>query len=247
MVWISKISSILALNQVSLSSAFVLQILSYPCNTKRRCSTSQPQHHVLESVKSISPLIICGPSGVGKGTIISRFMDEGGSQHFGFAVSHTTRQPRPGEINGVDYNFVSDHIMRQAIANDEFLEYAEVHGNLYGTSYDSLQKVCQLQKNPLLDIDVSGVKLIKEKHKLTSEFHAKYVFVAPPSMDILSERLIGRGTETKESVKKRTRNAEAEMEYGMVKGNFDDVIVNGNLDQACRDFRDTVSQFYDLL
>jgi guanylate kinase len=196
--------------------------------------------------RSIKPLVVCGPSGVGKGTIIARYMEElGGSDRFQFTVSHTTRKPRPGEVDGVHYHFTDIDIMKAAIERNEFLEWANVHGNYYGTSLNSLST----EKYPLLDIDVQGVKSIKkwqEENKGFSEpaLDAKFVFIAPPSLDVLKDRLIYRGTETAESLEKRTKNAIAEVEYGMTNGNFDAIVVNDDLDHACQEFRRVVEDLY---
>ena len=203
----------------------------------------------------IRPLIVCGPSGVGKGTIISKYMREmGGAQKFGFTVSHTTRNPRPGEKDGRDYHFTDVPSMKDAITNGEFLEYAEVHGNFYGTSLESLAQLERNGKIPLLDIDVQGVKNIKERQRQqqlhqysddSPELQAKFIFIAPPSLDQLLNRLVSRGTETEESIKKRTNNAVAEMKYGIKQGNFDAIIVNDDLDEACREFREVIHRLYD--
>merc|ERR1719215_859288 len=107
-------------------------------------SASSPIEEEEEGPRTLlDPLIVCGPSGVGKGTIIARFMDEmGGSDRFGFTVSHTTRKPREGEVDGVHYHFVDAETMRRRISEGGFfLESAEVHGNLYGTSLRSLRDV----------------------------------------------------------------------------------------------------------
>eukprot|EP00559_Dactyliosolen_fragilissimus_P006044 CAMPEP_0184866236 /NCGR_PEP_ID=MMETSP0580-20130426/21489_1 /TAXON_ID=1118495 /ORGANISM="Dactyliosolen fragilissimus" /LENGTH=215 /DNA_ID=CAMNT_0027365813 /DNA_START=213 /DNA_END=860 /DNA_ORIENTATION=- len=201
----------------------------------------------------LEPLIVCGPSGVGKGTIISRFMnDYGGSDDFGFTVSHTTRKPRPGEVDGVHYHFTDQYCMTQDILKGNFLEHAEVHGNLYGTSFDSLKTVQHnLKKIPLLDIDVTGVKNIKLQQMRphgagVPELRAKFVFIAPPSMEILRQRLEDRGTETKESLDRRTQNASKEMVYGTTEGNFDCLIINDTIHQACQDFKKAVKSMYDL-
>jgi len=192
----------------------------------------------------LQPLVVCGPSGVGKGTIIAKFMKEhGGSKNFEFTVSHTTRQPREGETNGIHYHFTDYDSMKDAIGKGEFLEHAEVHGNLYGTSIQSLRDVNG--KLPILDIDVQGVKNVKAQVKEdSSALQPKYIFISPPSMDILRKRLELRGTETAKSLEKRTKNALAEMEYGTAEGNFDVIVVNDNLDQACVDFAAAVMQVY---
>jgi guanylate kinase len=213
--------------------------------------------HTSEESNVLRPLVVCGPSGVGKGTIISKFMKElNGSQNFGFTVSHTTRSPRPGEEDGVHYHFTDVPSMKQAIDNNDFLEYAEVHGNFYGTSIKSL--TLDNGKFPLLDIDVQGVKKIKQRQLLQRQsdnddneenvpiLDAKFIFIAPPSLEILLKRLKHRGTETEESIKRRTENAVAEMQYGLEDGNFDAIVVNDDLHQACDDFRNTLYDIYGL-
>lgn len=177
-----------------------------------------------------------------KGTIIGRYMEEmGGSDRFAFSVSHTTRDPRPGEMDGVHYHFVAKSEMEQQIEDGQFLEHAEVHGNLYGTSKQAVHG--DAQKRCLLDIDVQGVKNIKQQESNT--FRPKYIFIAPPSLEILLERLSNRGTETQQSLERRTANAKAEVEYGMQEGNFDCIVVNDNLDQACQDFHKAIDKLYN--
>jgi guanylate kinase len=124
--------------------------------------------------------------------------------------------------------------MKRWIQEGAFLEHAEVHGNFYGTSWSSLRDVQRGGKRCLLDIDVQGVQNIKT---IESElFRPKYVFVAPPSMDSLKTRLIGRGSESEETLARRTANAQREVDYGLQPGNFDAIVVNGDLDLACEDF-----------
>lgn len=197
------------------------------------------------STTFLDPLIVCGPSGVGKGTIIARFMEEmGGKDSFEFSISHTTRAPRKGEVNGKDYFFVGKDVMKNSIAEGNFLEYAEVHGNLYGTSWSSLWHIHEHGKRCILDIDIQGVLSIKgmESEKL----QPKYIFIAPPSLEVLKQRLISRGTESAESLAKRTANAREELEYGLQKDNFHAVVVNENLDNACKEFSEVVRNLFDL-
>jgi len=212
----------------------------------QRISSSKDMCDETDSEKCsvIQPLVVCGPSGVGKGTIIAKFMEEhGGSDDFEFTVSHTTRKPRQGEINGHHYHFTDYDSMKGAIGRGEFLEHAEVHGNFYGTSIKSLRDVNG--KRPILDIDVQGVKNVKTQVKEdSSALQPKYIFISPPSMDTLRKRLESRGTETEESLKKRTENALAEMEYGTAEGNFDEIVVNDDLDKACDDFAAAVANIY---
>ena len=193
----------------------------------------------------LDPLIVCGPSGVGKGTIIAKYMEEmGGDDLFGFTVSHTTRLPREGEEDGVHYHFVQMDKMKDEIVRGKFLEYAEVHGNLYGTSWSSLRDVQKGGKRCLLDIDVQGVRNIKTME--SDILKPKYVFISPPSLETLEERLIGRGTESAESLARRTANARKVIEYGMDEDNFNAVVINDHLESACHDFATIVKKLYGL-
>jgi len=203
--------------------------------TTRSLSTDEAS-----SATSLCPLVISGPSGVGKGTIIERFMQDH-ADHFGFSVSHTTRKPRPGEKDGVHYNFSDVETMKQEIDAGKFIEYAEVHGNYYGTSFEAVDAVRQDGKVCLLDIDVQGVQNLKK-----TGFEANYVFIAPPSLATLRSRLEGRGTETPESLERRTLNASKELNYGLKEGSFDVVIVNDDLDSACRKFTEALDSFYQF-
>jgi len=210
-------------------------------------------------VTVLDPLIVCGPSGVGKGTIIDRFMKDYGDE-FGFTTSHTTRKPRKGEIDSVHYHFTERDKMRQMIENGSFVEHAEVHGNFYGTSWDALYEVQEKGRRCLLDIDIQGVKRVKSLEHASKEldngiqssrdqqtsFQPKYIFIAPPSMEILLERLKGRGTESAESLQKRTQNAKEEVEYGMAEGNFDKILINNDLEEAFKEFEAAVHDLYQF-
>jgi len=172
------------------------------------------------------PVVVCGPSGVGKGTLLAKLMAEF-PEEFGFSVSHTTRAPRPGEQPGVHYHFTSKPEMEAAIARGEFIEHANVHSNLYGTSVAAVQAVAEAGKTCLLDIDVQGAELVKR-----TPLNARFVFIAPPSMQVLEERLRGRGTETEEKIQVRLQNARTEMAYRDKPGFFEKVIVNDDLECA---------------
>ena len=177
------------------------------------------------SDSNLDPLVICGPSGVGKGTVIESLRKRFPPDSFGFSVSHTTRPPRPGEVHGEHYHFTTVEEIRKAIDDDLFVEHAEVHGNYYGTSKQAIASLQEEQKITILDIDVQGVKCVKE-----SGISCRYVFIAPPSMGELEARLRGRGTETEEAIWKRLGNAASEMEYGTKKGNFDTIFVNHDVE-----------------
>ncbi|KAG9160364.1 hypothetical protein Leryth_008758 [Lithospermum erythrorhizon] len=170
------------------------------------------------------PIVISGPSGVGKGTLISKLMKEFRSM-FGFSVSHTTRGPREKEQDGVHYHFSERSIMEKAITDMKFLEFASVHGNLYGTSVEAVEVVADAGKRCILDIDVQGARSVR-----ASPLEAIFIFVCPPSFEELEKRLRARGTETEEQVQKRLRNARTELDQGKSPGLFDHVLINDDLE-----------------
>jgi len=181
------------------------------------------------------PLVLCGPSGSGKSTVMKKLMAEYG-EYFGFSVSHTTRQPRPGELDGKDYHFVTREKMEELQKAGGFLENAEFSGNMYGTTTAAVHDVLNAGKICILDIDVQGVKAVKAAGGL----NPRLVFVKPPSLEELEKRLRARGTETEESLAKRLGAAAQEMEYGEEEGNFHIIIVNDNLEEAYVALRDFI-------
>lgn len=212
------------LRGIGLASGLVASTAAYTV-TERQSAYS------LASAKRPRPVVVVGPSGVGKGTLLNRLMAEYPSD-FGFSVSHTTRQPRPGEVDGVHYNFCDKADMEAAIARGEFIEYARVHSNMYGTSIKAVEAVQDSGKTCLLDIDVQGAELVKK-----TALNAKYVFVAPPSFEELERRLRGRGTETEDKIQTRLKNAKGELAYMDKPGFFDLVVVNDDLEQAYAKFK----------
>jgi len=146
---------------------------------------------------------------------------------FSFSVSTTTRSPREGEKDGINYYFKDRKEFEKMIANDEFLEWAEVHGNLYGTSKKEVDRIHAAEKIPLFDIDVQGAKNIREK------IAGIFVFIVPPSMEELKRRLLSRSTDSQETIDLRIHNASAELAYA---GIYDYVIVNDSLETAENDF-----------
>lgn len=167
--------------------------------------------------------VISAPSGTGKTTILKKVMAE--ISGLMFSVSHTTRQPRAGEQNGVDYHFVSREQFESAIGKGHFIEYAHVHDNLYGTSRQSIEEQLKQGIDVILDIDTQGADIIRQADTL----EAVDVFIAPPSVEELERRLRGRGTEREEEIITRLGNARQELEQG---GKYQYLIVNGNLDEA---------------
>ncbi|KAJ6801987.1 guanylate kinase 1-like [Iris pallida] len=172
------------------------------------------------------PIVISGPSGVGKGTLIAKLMKDYPTT-FGFSVSHTTRAPRVKEVNGVHYHFTERSVMEKDIREGKFLETASVHGNLYGTSIEAVETVTSAGKRCILDIDVQGARSVR-----ASSLEAIFVFVCPPSFEELEKRLRSRGTETEEQVQKRLRNAKAELDQGRSPGLFDHILVNDDLEKC---------------
>ncbi|GAB1863344.1 guanylate kinase [Camponotus japonicus] len=190
--------------------------------------------------KGPRPLVLCGPSGSGKSTLIKRLFDEF-PDTFKFSVSHTTRNPRPGEEDGTHYHFTNKEKMQEQIKNGEFIESATFSGNLYGTSKQAVEEVQRLGKICVLDIDIQGVKQIK-----CTQLNPLYVFVKPPSVLELERRLKARNTETDESLQRRLAVAKAELEYGEAPGNFDIIIENDNLENAYEILRNFILANFNL-
>lgn len=171
-------------------------------------------------------VVIAGPSGVGKGTLIDKLRTEF-PKLFGFSVSHTSRAPRPGEENGVHYHFTTAEKIVEDVAAGKFIEHAEVHGRHYGTSVAAVETVRDQGRICILDIDVQGCRAARTKMLM-----AKYLFIAPPSVDELEKRLRGRGTEEEAAILTRLGNAQKEIDAKDEPGLFDAVIINDNLDKA---------------
>ncbi|OWA52083.1 Guanylate kinase [Hypsibius exemplaris] len=188
-------------------------------------------------IKAPRPVVLSGPSGCGKSTLITRLMEDLGKDKLGFSVSHTTRQPRPGEQNHVHYHFVTREEFEQAVEAGEFVEIATFSGNRYGTSKKAIQDVIHQGKLCLLDIDSQGVKNVK-----TTDLNPVYLFIRPPSQAVLEQRLRSRGTETEEAIQKRLAAASTEMAYGDTPGNYDYVIINDDLDVAYGQLKSIIQQ-----
>ncbi|KAG5357944.1 Guanylate kinase [Yarrowia sp. B02] len=185
-------------------------------------------------MSALPPIVISGPSGTGKSTLLKRLLAEYPGR-FGFSISYTTRKPRDGEVDGKDYNFVTVEQFKQLIDEGAFIEWAQFGGNYYGTAVAGVKKVADNNQQCILDIDMQGVKAVKK-----SDLNARYLFVAPPSIEELRKRLTGRGTETEESLEKRLAAAEGEMEYAKEDGAHDLVIVNDDLEKAYAQFKEFI-------
>jgi len=171
--------------------------------------------------------IICGPSGVGKGTVVGKLMEQDPTLYF--SVSATTREPRPGEQDGVHYHFLSRQQFQDWIDEDAFLEHAEFVGNCYGTPALYVDRAMDEGRDVILDIEIQGAEQVKIKRPDTVR-----IYIAPPSWSELERRLLGRGTETPEKV--RSRLERGRQEYASAK-NFDYFVINETVDRAVEEIR----------
>ncbi|KAG0231874.1 hypothetical protein BGW41_002077 [Actinomortierella wolfii] len=183
-----------------------------------------------EVVHSRRPIVVTGPSGSGKSTLIQKLFADHPST-FGFSVSHTTRQPRPGEEDGIAYFFVDRSTMEQMIHENKFLEHAEFAGNLYGTSIQTVQDVEKQGKICILDIELNGVRQVKA----SSQLHPRFVLIQPKDLTVLEDRLRSRATESEADLQKRLQAARRDWEVAHQPGLFDKIIINDRLEDAYRD------------
>jgi len=168
------------------------------------------------------PIVMSAPSGGGKTTIARRLL--GRRTDVGYSVSCTTRAPRPGEQDGVDYHFLTPAEFEAKVTRGEFAEWAEVHGNRYGTLRSAIREVMEAGRHVMLDIDVQGARM------LTAAFpEAVTIFIIPPSVEVLVARLLGRKSESEEALALRLRNARAEL---MEAERYQYVVVNDDLEHA---------------
>lgn len=177
-------------------------------------------------------LVMSGPSGAGKSTLCRPLLESEATLEF--SVSCTTRSPRPGEVDGIDYFFVSREEFLTKIEESAFLEYAEVHGNFYGTLKSAVEARMLAGFDVLLDIDVQGAIQIQDYLKAgtggdTLATHSSFIFVGPPSYDALESRLRGRGTEEEEVIQRRLHNARTELTFWT---KYDFLVVNDDLEVA---------------
>ena len=181
-------------------------------------------------------IVVAAPSGCGKSTIINAIMEDGGL-NLGFSVSATTRPPRPGEVDGVNYYFMSEDAFRDAIAEGGFIEYEEVFpGRFYGTLRSEVERITSSGRNIILDLDVNGALGVK---KIYGDC-AMTVFIEPPSIAELRRRLEFRGTETPEVIDVRVDRAQYELSRAP---EFDRRIVNDKLDTAIHQARNLIDAF----
>ncbi len=172
-------------------------------------------------------LVLSGPSGAGKSTIIHAASEEIGEYYF--SISTTTRKPRVGEKDGVDYFFVSKETFEEDIKAGHFLEYAQVHGNYYGTSLKPVREALDVGKLVIFDIDVQGHRLVRAKmNDITTS-----AFITPPTLASLEERLRARSTDDEAVITQRLENAKKEIK---ALGEYDFTIINDTVEKAAREF-----------
>lgn len=169
--------------------------------------------------------VITGPSGVGKGTLIRLLLEE--VPELVLSVSATTRRPRPGETHGEDYWFLTDAEFDERVAGGDFVEWAEYAGRRYGTLRSELDRCLERGVPVVLEIEVQGAQQVRQTMP-----EAVQVFIAPPSSDVLRQRLVGRGTDDPEQIERRLETAEREL---AAQGEFHHVVVNDRLDDAVRE------------
>lgn len=199
-----------------------------------------------ELVEEARPIVFSGPSGTGKSTLIKRLF----ALHptlFGFSVSHTTRKPRPGEEDGVHYHFTTLETFEKMVAEDAFEEHAKFGGNHYGSSRQAVKDVAEGKGKSIdgttaegkriciFDIEMEGVKQLK-----TSRLNPRICFIQPPSIEVLEQRLRGRGDTSEGSIQKRLAQAKNEIEYCKTEGKNDKVIVNDDLETTFKELNEWV-------
>ncbi len=175
-------------------------------------------------------IVVSGPSGAGKTTLATAAVAE--VPGLAFSISYTTRRPRGGERNGVDYFFIDEAEFKRMIDNDEFLEWAVVYGNLYGTSRRQVEQALASGRDLVLDIDVQGARSVRRKAP-----EAILVFILPPSRELLRQRLMGRATDSPESIEKRLAAAREEL---LCYQEFDYLIFNRDLEEAKRELKSII-------
>ncbi|MCJ1311699.1 guanylate kinase [Agyrium rufum] len=180
------------------------------------------------------PIVISGPSGTGKSTILKRLFTKFPGT-FGFSVSHTTRAPRAGEQDGREYTFTTKEKFQELVDAKGFIEHAQFGGNYYGTSIQAVKDIAGKGRVCILDIEMEGVKQVKR-----TDLNARFLFLAPPSLEVLEQRLRSRNTETDESLAKRLAQAKNELAYAETPGSHEKIIVNDDLETAYKEVEEWI-------
>lgn len=167
-------------------------------------------------------VVISGPSGAGKGTICKQLIME--MSYLKVSVSATTRKPREGEAEGISYYFIDEEQFKNRIKNGEFLEYAKVYGNFYGTPKEEVFKQLKEGNDIILEIDIQGALQVKKNYP-----RGVFIFILPPSLTELKNRIEGRGTDSKEVIYRRMESAYDELDYAF---EYDYVVINDHVEKA---------------
>ena len=174
-------------------------------------------------------IIITAPSGAGKTTLIKKLLKD---DNYKLSVSYTTRSPRKGEINGVDYNFITDDEFLQKKDSDFFAEWALVHNHYYGTSKEDSYELIKTGKTVIFDVDYQGALNLQRTMP-----DALSIFILPPSLEILKKRLVNRKTDSQEVIDLRIKNAQKEIYYSK---HFDYLLINDKIDEAFKSLKDII-------
>ncbi len=177
--------------------------------------------------------IIAAPSGCGKTSLVKALLEN--SKNLAVSVSHTTRKPRKGEIDGENYHFVSNETFEQMISNNDFLEYAEVFGNMYGTAKANIYEKLDSNINIILEIDWQGARQVRQNMP-----EVVSIFILPPSKNVLLERLTTRGQDDKATISERMENSEKEMSHY---NEFGYLIINDQFDSALNNLKAIIDDF----
>lgn len=177
-------------------------------------------------------IVISAPSGGGKSTIVKRLLQE--DENLSLSISATSRQPRGKEIDGIDYNFLTKEEFEKRIKENKFLEYANVHDNYYGTLKSEVEKKWNNGKDIILDIDYQGGQQIS---KQLSKDELLKIFILPPSMEILKDRILNRGENSIEEVEKRIKNAKNEINHA---NEYDFIVINDKLETAINEIKSII-------
>jgi len=213
-------------------------ITSFPTGNETVVTISENKKRRDSLSTGIKPLVVCGPSGVGKGTLLDMLIRDFPNL-FKRTVSHTTRKPREGEKVGVHYYFVTKEEFQADIKAEKFIEYAEVHGNFYGTSIDTVEMVVRSGQICILEVDVQGVESLRKTH-----LNPYFIFISPPSLEELKSRIVQRGSETSSSLERRLETAKRELDYLNSGAHFHFELKNDDLHKSYHLLRSKLTELY---